>query len=118
MIHQIEAPGLAPGGKGNFKNQDKANIQRPVPGCNAPKAGKGVDILHTHFAGSMTAEGRQYVLAWLRVLHSRGTLICSEIADIGVALKGDWISADDALDELAELDPVFLDLIGAIEVSQ
>jgi hypothetical protein len=53
------------------------------------------------------------VLGWLRCLGGRIRLFSNDIDYIGTSLKGGFITPDDALAWLNELDPILLALVGA-----
>ena len=56
---------------------------------------------------------RQHVLAWLRCLRIRVSMFRTEIDYIGTSLKGGFVTPDDAMAWLDELDPMLLALVGA-----
>lgn len=97
MIRQTETPGWQAGCEGSFRSNDDGNIRQQPPNCNA----------------SDTDSHRRAVLMWLRCLAARVRIFCVEIDTIGIALRDDRVTPDDALAWLDELDPQLLALVGA-----
>jgi hypothetical protein len=80
-------------------------------------ATSAVAVIEARSARSADEAHRRAVLTWLRCLHVRIAMFGIEVDTIGVALRDDRVTPDDALAWLHELDPRLLDLVGA-EVEQ